>query len=128
MDIVKVPVSIGELMDKMTILSIKTRNISDPGKLQNIRKELDFLTETCVKNDLDFKHSLVTELESVNEKLWKTEDDIREKERSKEFDEVFIELARSVYRVNDERFSVKSKINQTFGSVLAEEKSYEDYS
>ncbi len=128
MDIVKVPVSIGELMDKMTILSIKTRNISDPGKLQNIRKELDFLTETCVKNDLDFKHSLVTELESVNEKLWKIEDDIREKERSKEFDEVFIELARSVYRVNDERFSVKSKINQTFGSVLAEEKSYEDYS
>ena len=127
MDIVRVPVSIGELMDKITILNIKSRMISDEGKLVNIKKELDFLIETCKENKLDCGHEFVGELESVNEKLWKIEDDIREKERRKEFDQVFIDLARAVYVTNDERFVVKSKINKAFGSAFEEQKSYEEY-
>ncbi len=124
---ITVPVSVGELVDKVTILRIKCQMIKNEDKLHHIKKELNALTAVCESNNIDLSHELVSELQDVNLGLWKIEDDIRLKEKAKEFDEVFIELARSVYRVNDQRFEAKSKINQHFGSNFREEKSYEDY-
>lgn len=122
-----VPVSVGELLDKITILQIKSERIKDPAKLVNIRKELDALIETCRKNSIDVSHALVTELKKINETLWVVEDDIRDKERAKLFDQQFIELARAVYVTNDRRFQVKAQINKAMGSAYAEEKSYQPY-
>ena len=122
-----VPVSVGELLDKITILQIKSERIKDPAKLVNIRKELDALVETCRKNSIDIGHALVTELKKINETLWVVEDDIRDKERAKLFDQQFIELARAVYVTNDQRFQVKAQINKAMGSAYAEEKSYQPY-
>jgi hypothetical protein len=124
---VLVPVSVGELIDKITILRIKMREIKDQNKLVNISKELSALESVCTKNGIDLTNSLVAQLESVNSKLWKIEDDIRDKERAKTFDSGFIELARAVYVVNDERFAVKNMINKEFGSAFQEEKSYKPY-
>lgn len=124
---VLVPVSVGELLDKITILQIKSERISDQAKLVNIRKELNALIEICGKNSINVSHPFVMELKSINEALWVIEDDIRDKERAKAFDQKFIELARAVYVTNDQRFNVKSKINKEMGSAFSEEKSYKPY-
>lgn len=124
---VLVPVSVGELLDKITILQIKSERISDQAKLINIKKELDALSEICGENSINVSHPLVLELKSINEALWVIEDDIRDKERAKSFDQKFIELARAVYVTNDQRFALKSKINKEMGSAYSEEKSYKPY-
>jgi hypothetical protein len=124
---VVVPVSIGELVDKITILRIKRRMIKDQAKVANIETELTALLGVCKTSNIDAESQLAKDLEDINLKLWKIEDDIRDLERSKTFDAKFIELARAVYVTNDERFVVKSKINTAFGSKFKEEKSYKPY-
>ena len=124
---VVVPVSIGELVDKITILRIKRRMIKDQAKVANIETELTALLGVCKTSNIDADSPLAKDLEDINLKLWKIEDDIRDLERSKTFDAKFIELARAVYVTNDERFVVKSKINTAFGSKFKEEKSYKPY-
>jgi len=127
--LISLPVSIGEAIDKLTILQIKSERISAKEKLDNINKELRIL-----KSDLDKIdglwvqiEGLMADLKAVNEELWVIEDDIRVKEFKKEFDEEFIRLARAVYVTNDRRADVKKQINLKLGSELVEEKSYEDY-
>lgn len=124
---VSVPVSVGELLDKITILQIKQERIKDSVKLVNISKELNALLQTCQRNKIDTEHQLVKDLKKINETLWVVEDDIRDKERAKNFDQTFIELARSVYVTNDRRFQVKAQINKEMGSAYVEEKSYQPY-
>ena len=121
------PVSVGELIDKITILRIKRRMITDAAKLTNIEAEMAALLSVCKKANIDPDAPLARDLEAINVKLWKIEDDIRDLERSKNFDAAFVALARAVYITNDERFATKSKINQVFGSSLKEEKSYQSY-
>lgn len=126
---IKVDVSVGEFIDKLTILQIKSERISDNDKLVNINKEKSVL-EAEWKNSEYSKvdiSKLKDELFRINESLWEIEDDIRDKEFAKEFDEKFIELARAVYVTNDERARVKKEINALVGSELTEEKSYKDY-
>jgi len=125
--IVETPVSIGELVDKITILRIKSRRIKDKQKLININNELNQLITIFSKLEIPDILFEFVELEDINRELWDIEDDIREKERSKQFDEEFIELARSVYITNDRRSEVKKQINLKVGSDLVEEKSYEQY-
>lgn len=125
--IVETPVSIGELVDKITILRIKSRRIKDQQKLININNELNKLISVFSKLEIPDILFEFVELEDINRELWDIEDDIREKERSKQFDEEFIELARSVYITNDRRSDVKKQINLKVGSDLVEEKSYEQY-
>jgi len=125
--IVETPVSIGELVDKITILRIKSRRIKDKQKLININNELNQLITIFSKLEIPDILFEFVELEDINRELWDIEDDIREKERSKQFDEEFIELARSVYITNDRRSEVKKQINLKVGSDLIEEKSYEQY-
>lgn len=122
-----VPVSVGEVVDKVTILRIKERMIKDPAKLQSIRTELAALTGVCGNAGIRLDSPTVAALEGVNLKLWKIEDDIRDKERARTFDQEFIELARAVYKTNDERFQLKSRLNAEYGSRLREEKSYQPY-
>lgn len=124
---IQVPVSVGELVDKITILKIKDRRIVDQTKRSHISHELQLLSSVCARFDIDLDLDMVRELEGINEKLWVIEDEIREKERLKEFDQGFIELARSVYRLNDQRFRAKKLVNEHYGSVLVEEKSYKQY-
>jgi len=127
---VNVEISIGEFFDKITILEIKRERIADADKLDNIIKELDSLNSQLQQMPFsreDVKDE-VAELKSINEKLWEIEDDIREKESLKSFDDGFIELARSVYFTNDRRSEVKRDINLKLGSEFVEEKSYEEYS
>ena len=122
-------ISVGEFLDKLTILQIKQAKIKDPDKLANINLELNTLMKVWDKTSYD-KSSLQDEISSlyeINLKLWDIEDDIRDKESRKEFDQVFIELARAVYNTNDLRAKIKKQINQKSGSVLVEEKSYKDY-
>jgi hypothetical protein len=123
----RVPVSVGELLDKITILRIKERRIADVGKLGRIRAELDALLDCCRGAGIDVASHLVKELESVNEELWNIEDRIRDKERQKSFDAEFIELARAVYITNDKRFALKSRLNEVAQSRYREEKSYQSY-
>ena len=126
--LINISVSLGELLDKISILIIKQKNITERGKLENINKELETLNDT-LKNYLkeqDFDFYLKSLL-SINTKLWKIEDDIRECERKKKFDQKFVDLARSVYFTNDERAKIKNEINKTFGSELVEVKSYKKY-
>ena len=123
------PVSPGELVDKITILAIKSRRIGDPAKLANVRTELDALRRCWQQSrfgDRDIA-SDEAELMAVNERLWDIEDRIRDKERQRAFDAEFIELARSVYVENDQRAAVKKRINLALGSALVEEKSYAAY-
>ena len=126
---VNVEISIGEFFDKITILEIKKERINNAGKLVNINKELDGLNDLLSK--LSFTREdvaqEVSELSKINEALWEIEDDIREKESKKVFDEEFIELARSVYITNDKRSDIKRDINIKLGSDFVEEKSYEEY-
>jgi len=125
-----IPISPGELLDKITILRIKAARISDLTKLANVQKELEMLeavwAEAVVQDDTI--RQLTLELTSINESLWDIEDDIREEERHRRFGERFIELARSVYITNDRRAEAKKKINLHLGSAIVEEKSYQDYS
>ena len=126
--LVNTPISLGELVDKISILVIKKKNISDSIKLEHVTKELDFLQKTLREYISEDKiNKFIQELININSKLWKIEDDIRECERKKIFDQTFIDLARSVYFTNDERAKVKNDINKTFGSELVEVKSYEEY-
>jgi phenylalanyl-tRNA synthetase alpha subunit len=126
---ISVPISIGELIDKLTILEIKSERIADEQKLINIRKELSLLKE--IWNSLAQASKPITELrarlKSVNEILWDIEDQIRVKEARQEFDEKFIELARAVYIHNDHRAALKRRINLALGSEVIEEKSYAEY-
>lgn len=127
---VNTEISIGEFFDKLTILEIKEERIQQADKLANIKKELEALNallDTLPFSRADVQNE-VAELKSINEKLWVIEDDIREKEAAKAFDQDFIELARSVYFTNDRRSDVKRAINLKLGSDFIEEKSYEEYS
>lgn len=127
--VLQVEVSPGELIDKITILEIKSERIVDPDKLANVRRELRSLTATHEKA-LDPSPELdefTAELRRINERLWEIEDDIRDCERNGDFGERFIELARAVYRTNDRRAAAKRSINELLGSELVEEKDYADY-
>ena len=129
MSTISVPVSYGELIDKITILEIKSARIGDAAKRANVRTELDLLNTTWAAaaashTDIGAERA---QLRAVNEALWDIEDRIRVKEKAKAFDAEFIELARSVYVRNDERAAVKRAINEKLGSTLVEEKSYQDY-
>jgi chorismate mutase len=127
---VNVEISIGEFFDKITILEIKQERIKDTAKLENINKELDSLNRLLQQQPFsraDVSEE-VAELKAINEKLWVIEDDIREKESHKSFDQDFVELARAVYFTNDRRSEVKRDINLKLGSEFVEEKSYEEYS
>ncbi len=123
-----VPISPGELLDKITILRIKAERMSDAAKLANVRLELELLEQTwreaCGTADVATEERA---LQAVNERLWDIEDRIRAKEAARAFDAQFIELARSVYIENDERAAVKKRINLALGSRLLEEKSYQAY-
>ncbi|MET0549006.1 MAG: DUF6165 family protein [Xanthomonas sp.] len=124
-----VPVSFGELLDKIAILQIKSERIEDPGKLANVRAELSALEKTWMAHPAAGGDvvRLRAELKAVNERLWVIEDEIRIKEKAQAFDEEFIKLARSVYYENDERARLKKDINLALGSSYVEEKSYQDY-
>ena len=123
----RIEVSHGEIVDKLSILNIKKDNIIDEVKLVNINKEYLYLHE-IVFSDLNINHDDdYLRLLEVNKKLWDIEDKIRDKERNKEFDDEFIELARSVYHTNDIRANIKKKINVKYGSQFVEEKSYNKY-
>jgi hypothetical protein len=126
---IRVPISPGEMLDKMTILRIKSERMADAGKLGNVRLELKALEETWsastyAKADIQAE---MTALLKVNERLWVIEDDIRAKERAQAFDAEFIRLARAVYFENDERAAIKRRINVKLGSSIVEEKSYAEY-
>ena len=126
----KVEVSNGELLDKLTILELKMSNISDDKKLINVKKEFNELSPLAKLLFEKFKDELLSkykELALINSQLWKIEDDIRECEKNKNFGEKFVELARAVYFTNDKRSDVKKQINILTGSGFIEEKSYEDY-
>ena len=126
--IINTPVSLGELVDKISILHIKNINIKDDEKLKLIREELELLNQTLnkhIKNN-DIQNYLDSLIE-INSKLWVIEDDIRDCERNKKFDQTFIDLARSVYFTNDKRSEIKLEINKKFGSKIIEVKSYEEY-
>lgn len=126
---IQLNLSFGEFLDKITILEIKAERITDPAKLANVRHELTMLRELWQaheKSKIDIRDEYAA-LKAINEKLWTIEDDIRDKERAKEFDAGFIQLARDVYFNNDERANIKRIINEKLGSELIEEKSYADY-
>ncbi len=122
----KIEVSTGEIVDKLSILQIKLELIEDKEKLLNIKKEHDYLYD-IVFNKLKIGKSDYDDLVSINQELWNIEDDIRDKERDKEFDKDFIEIARSVYFTNDKRADKKKEINMNYGSDFVEEKSYKKY-
>ena len=126
--IINTPVSLGELVDKIAILHIKNLNIKDSEKLKLVKEELLLLNKTLDdhvnRNDIQLH---LDSLIAINSKLWVIEDDIRDCERNKIFDQKFIELARSVYFTNDKRSEVKLEINKKFGSKIIEVKSYEQY-
>ena len=127
---IQINISVGELIDKITILRIKKEKIKDLEKLKIVSHELELLEnslnsfEKSKKNELE---NFMIELKKINQKLWTIEDDIRLLEKNKKFDDNFIELARSVYITNDKRFEIKNKINRLFSSNIEEVKSYEEY-
>jgi hypothetical protein len=126
---ISVPVSPGELIDKITILRIKSQRITDAAKLVNVRGELTALESTWATSryaHADIEADLAALL-AVNEQLWVIEDEIRDKERAQAFDAEFIRLARAVYFKNDERAAIKRRINDRLGSTIVEEKSYREY-
>jgi hypothetical protein len=129
MNDILVPISPGELLDKITILQIKTERITDAAKVANVKIELEMLLKVwndSVEQD-EVIQSLAAELKTVNETLWDIEDDIRDEERNKRFGDRFIELARSVYITNDQRAEAKRRVNLHLKSTIIEEKSYQDY-
>jgi transcriptional regulator of nitric oxide reductase len=124
-----IPISPGELLDKITILEIKSARISSSEKLANVNRELGMLNQVWndAVNEDEALQQMRAEIKSINEALWDIEDDIRDEERAKRFGERFIELARSVYVTNDQRADVKKRINLHLKSDIVEEKSYQDY-
>ena len=120
------PISIGELIDKITILEIKQIYMTGT-KLKNINKEMKLLKNILQDKNLEINIDLIKNLKKINKKLWEIEDNIRIKESKQEFDDEFIKLARSVYIENDKRASIKKEINQKYNSDLVEEKSYKNY-
>lgn len=124
-----IPVSPGELLDKLTILDLKLERVGDADKLANVRREHELLSRIWESSGLASEeiNALRGQLLEVNKILWAIEDDIREQERLKDFGERFVELARSVYFRNDERAAIKKRINQALGSQIVEEKSYREY-
>jgi hypothetical protein len=127
--LVTAPVSVGELLDKITILEIKLAHIADPAKRANVARELEVLSAERDRSLVltEPMHRVIADLKGVNEALWRIEDDIRECERSKDFGATFVELARSVYRTNDRRAALKRTLNELTNSSLVEEKSYQEY-
>lgn len=126
---IQVPISPGELIDKITILEIKSERMSDPKKVANVRHELGLLKDTWQasaysRTDISAEWA---RLKHINEQLWVIEDDIRDKERAQAFDAEFVRLARAVYFENDERAAIKKRINTALGSAIVEEKSYAAY-
>jgi hypothetical protein len=122
---IQTEVSAGELLDKISILEIKQEKINDFKKLQEIQKELFILRKTSLL--LEGSDTWIKKIKEVNSRLWKIEDDIRDKERKKEFDQEFIEMARSVYFTNDQRFNIKNEINIYYKSNILEQKNHEKY-
>ena len=126
--IINTPVSLGELVDKISILHIKNTNIKDNEKLLLVKEELSLLQQTLNDHvNSDQIKPFLDSLIDINSKLWIIEDDIRDCERVKKFDQKFIDLARSVYFTNDKRSEIKLEINKKFGSKIVEVKSYEKY-
>tara|TARA_B100000927_G_scaffold221757_1_gene181681 strand:+ start:91 stop:480 length:390 start_codon:yes stop_codon:yes gene_type:complete len=127
---IQINISVGELIDKITILQIKKEKIANLKKVKKVSYELELLENSLnsfeTSKTAELKN-LMNELKKINQKLWKIEDDIRLLEKNKKFDDNFIKLARSVYITNDERFEVKNKINKLFSSEIEEVKSYEEY-
>ena len=126
---IRIPIAPGELIDKITILEIKSERITDADKLANVSRELaelDSVRSTAIDASPQLA-DLTAQLKAVNEQLWEIEDDIRDCERVKDFGARFVELARSVYKSNDHRAALKRQINELLGSDLIEEKSYSDY-
>ena len=127
---IQINISVGELIDKITILQIKKEKITNLKKVKKVSYELELLENSLnsfeTSKTAELKN-LMNELKKINQKLWKIEDDIRLLEKNKKFDDNFIKLARSVYITNDERFEVKNKINKLFSSEIEEVKSYEEY-
>ena len=124
--IINAPISIGELVDKITILEIKKNKLKN-SKLGNVLKELSFLRKLIAKHQIEITDDLFTQLKEINLTLWNIEDQIRIKEKNKEFDNIFIELARSVYFKNDKRAEIKKNINLLSNSEITEEKFYSKY-
>jgi len=129
MNEILIPISPGELLDKITILQIKSERIADAAKVANVQAELGMLEQVWNEavDDDDQIRALKRELKSINEALWEIEDDIRDEERNRRFGERFIELARAVYVTNDERANAKKEVNLHLNSNIVEEKSYQDY-
>ena len=127
---IQINISVGELIDKITILQIKKEKIANIQKVKKVSYELELLEHSLnsfeTSKTAELKN-LMNELKKINQKLWKIEDDIRLLEKNKKFDDNFIKLARSVYITNDERFEVKNKINKLYSSEIEEVKSYEEY-
>ena len=126
---VLIPIAVGELADKITILQIKAERITDREKLKNVSSELNLLQDVWKQSGALGEHldELVRHLKIINEALWQIEDDVRDCERNQDFGAQFIELARAVYRNNDRRFELKRRINDLAGSKIVEEKSYRPY-
>ena len=124
--IINAPISIGELVDKITILEIKKNKLQN-SKLENVLKELSFLRKLMERHQIEITDDLFTQLKEINLTLWNIEDQIRVKEKNKEFDNTFIELARSVYFKNDKRAEIKKSINRLSNSEITEEKFYAEY-
>ena len=129
LNMIEIPVSHGELVDKLTILEIKLEMISEKSKINEIITEHKYLSSIFnkIKTEEETVLSYYEELLAINKKLWNIEDSIRSLEKQKKFNSEFIELARKVYYTNDERFEIKSKINALFNSNIKEQKSYENY-
>ena len=126
--LINIPISLGELLDKISILIIKEKNIVDDQKQYHIKNELDFLNKTLEDSiSRSQVKEYIEKLIEINSELWLIEDDIRDCERKKQFDQKFIDLARTIYITNDRRSEIKLEINKKFGSKLVEVKSYEKY-
>jgi len=124
--LISIPVSLGELVDKITILKIKARHLQGPG-LAHVHQELELLQQALQVMEVAMDPMLEAQLLEVNGELWQIEDAIRDQERKRCFDQQFIDLARSVYRTNDRRAAIKREINERYGSTLIEQKSYNTY-
>jgi len=125
--IIECPVSLGELVDKVSILKIKTIKITNESKRKLALDEFEHLQRKLESLNLKGVQAFLDELFAINSKLWIIEDDIRLKEKNQAFDDEFVQLARAVYQTNDQRFEVKAKCNQHYGSLIQEVKSYESY-
>ena len=120
----KIPVSLGELVDKITILKIKLKFLSGQKKA-NVKNEYDLLNSELRNSSIIIREDLIEDLQMTNQKLWELEDKIRVKELNNDFKEDFVELARNIYKLNDKRYEIKNKINKKYNSIIFEEKIYE---